>query len=330
MRRSDVQKKINKYKKMSTKKLIYFLVILLVAAVVYVLTESESDPYQYSIDQNPNTGEYYYQYDEMGTYYFQANDLEGEQLQSQLNIIINNGFIGTNYGDARDVLAESDLSIDDPTKLWNIYNGDAVLPVWDSGVSWAREHVWPNSRLGLERVKNSETSQASDLHNLRSITPQINSSRSNRFYSDGSGEATTTDDGGFYPGDEHKGDVARILFYMSTMYDFLTLTDDLEVLDDDNYNYELEGANMGKLSLLLEWHKEDPVSDFEIQRNEVIYEAQGNRNPFIDHPEYVHLIWEDATIDQLLEPEEPVEETADNNISYRPWKESSLLWMVIH
>ncbi|HBY65910.1 MAG TPA: hypothetical protein DEG42_05995 [Acholeplasmataceae bacterium] len=61
---------------------------------------------------------------------------------------------------------------------------------------------------------------------------------------------------------------------------------------------------MGRLSLLLEWHKEDPVDDFERNRNQKIFEAQGNRNPFIDKPEYVHLIWESKTINDLTEPVE--------------------------
>jgi hypothetical protein len=91
------------------------------------------------------------------------------------------------------------------------------------------------------------------------------------------------------------------------MYDFLTLTDDN--LEDESNHYTMAGATMGKLFLLLEWHKEDPVDDFERQRNQVIFEAQGNRNPFIDKPEYVHLIWENKTIEELLEPEDPIEET---------------------
>ena len=47
----------------------------------------------------------------------------------------------------------------------------------------------------------------------------------------------------------------------------------------------------GKLSVLLQWHKQDPVDEYEKQRNEKIYEIQGNRNPFIDHPEWVEKIW---------------------------------------
>ncbi|MFA6801437.1 MAG: endonuclease, partial [Acholeplasmataceae bacterium] len=123
--------------------------------------------------------------------------------------------------------------------------------------------------------------------------------------------AGITDDSGYYPGDDHIGDVARILLYMVIMYDNLTLTDDLNDLIDKSDKYSADGAEMGLLSVLLEWHKLDPVDDFERQRNEVIYTAQGNRNPFIDHPEYVHLIWENKTISDLTPP---VEET-DNTIN---------------
>ena len=239
-------------------------------------------------------------------------------------MILNNGFIGVDYGDARYVLEEADQDPNDETKLWNIYDGSLVSAVWDAGATWQREHVWPNSRLGVERVANSETNQASDIHNLRAITPSINYSRSNNYYGDGSGEAGNTEDG-YYPGDEHRGDVARILFYMATMYDFLTLTNDTDLLNDESHNYEMEGTYMGKLSLLLTWHREDPVSAFEIARNNEIFSVQANRNPFIDHPEYVHLIWENQTIENLLEPE--AEETA---FLPNTWKESTMLWLVTH
>ncbi len=324
MAKSKVQKKIEKYKNMSKTKLIGILVILLLGAFIYIYTASDNDTHNYSADQNPDTGVYYYHYADIGTYYYQANDLISEQLKSQLNVIINNGFSGIDYGDVRYLLEQADQDQDDTTKLWNLYNGDLVNAAWDAGVSWSREHVWPNSRLGVDRVNNSETNLASDAHNLRSITPAINSSRSNRFYSDGSGEAGTTDDGGYYPGDEHRGDVARILFYMATMYDGLTLTDDMDVLSDEAHNYEPEGANMGRLSLLLTWHKEDPVSAFEIERNNIIYETQANRNPFIDHPEYVHLIWEGYQVSDLVNPE-----TDEQTAFFDRWKETSILWISI-
>lgn len=292
-------------RKRHKKKLSYvsWIIIFVIAAIVYSSTQQEDDvptlP-NYSADQN-DQGFYYYQTVSSADYYYKANNLIGSALKSKLNEISNDNLDLVRYADAKVLLAYSDLDVNDPSKIWNVYNGDLVEAAWD-GASWHREHIWPNSRLGIPRVDESERSQASDLHNLRAITPAINSSRSDRFYSDGSGDATITDDGGFYPGDEHKGDVARILFYMSITYDFLILTDG-GLLDESNH-YTMDGVKMGKLSLLLKWHKEDPVSDFERQRNEVIFEHQKNRNPFIDKPEYAHLIWEGKTIGQLTKPTE--------------------------
>jgi len=211
------------------------------------------------------------------------------------------------YGDARYALETVDRDLTEAEKLWGAYTSTMINAVWDAGDTWDREHVWPNSRLGLDRISNTQRSIASDLHNLRAATGSINSSKSDRFFSSGSGEATITDDGGFYPGDDHRGDVARILFYMATTYEELVLTDDLELLLDETDHYTVEGARMGQLSLLIEWHKLDPVSDFEKARNERISEIQGNRNPFIDRPEFVHLIWEGKTIGDL---EKPVAETS--------------------
>ena len=67
------------------------------------------------------------------------------------------------------------------------------------------------------------------------------------------------------------GDVARIVLYMHVAW-----------------NYQI---NVGNLNMFLSWHEQDPVSEFEIQRNNRIYEYQNNRNPFIDYPEFVQDIW---------------------------------------
>jgi endonuclease I len=268
--------------------------VLIVAISIYIQSQEEKEEITYSSAQN-GLGFYYYSEVQDNTYYASLNGLEGEALKEAMHILLNQNFEPTSYGDAREFLANADRSIDDPTKVWNIYDGALAPYEWDA-VSWHREHVWPNSRLGLERVDNTDKTIASDLHNLRAVTPAVNSQRGDRFFSDGSGEHQITDDGGFYPGDEHKGDVARIIFYMFIMYEELELRDDnLEDLEA----YTPEGAVMGILSVLLEWHKEDPVSDFERARNQVIYEYQNNRNPFIDKPEYAHLIFEDKTIDDL-------------------------------
>lgn len=256
----------------------------------------------YSSSQNSSGFYYYTPSTEATDYYYSANNLIGTALVNELNQILNENFTPTSYAEAKTYLAEADLSVSDDTKVMNIYDGVLVNATWDS-TSWHREHVWPNSRLGMERVSESGRNQASDLHNLRAITPRVNSSRSDRWYSDSSGECKTLENGGYYPGDDHRGDVARIIFYMAIMYkDILTLTD--VGLEDESKHYTPEGAKMGELTVLLKWHKEDPVDDFERSRNQVIYEAQGNRNPFIDKPEYAHLIWEEKTIADLTLVEE--------------------------
>jgi endonuclease I len=305
--KKSVKKTVRRTKRTAKSNLLSLILFIVVALIAYwYATNLEAnDPITYGASQNEE-GFYYYTLVSAQDYYYSANHLEGESLESALRLIVNEGFSAQRYQDAKDVLALADLSLSDPTKVMNIYNGALVQATWDS-TSWHREHVWPNARLGIPRVTESGRNQASDLHNLRAITPAVNSSRSDRFFSAGSGSNQTTADGGYYPGDDHKGDVARILLYMVIMYDFLTLTDDN--LEDESNHYTMAGATMGKLFLLLEWHKEDPVDDFERQRNQVIFEAQGNRNPFIDKPEYVHLIWENKTIEELLEPEDPIEET---------------------
>lgn len=81
-----------------------------------------------------------------------------------------------------------------------------------------------------------------------------------------------------------------MIFYMAVRYEGERSGEpDLEVSEWMNSS---KSPYHGKLSTLLEWHKQDPVSEFEIRRNNLIYENwQGNRNPFIDHPEWVYEIW---------------------------------------
>ena len=222
----------------------------------------------------------------MGEYYKGAEGLSKDELNDFLHDRLRQDFLPTTYADAKVALARADVDPNNPENVLTIYSRNSVQAEWISGNDgWTREHVWPNSRLGIERVEENDKTQASDLHNLRAIVQSVNSSRSDKYF-----DNTTTSES-YYPGDDDKGDVARILFYMVVMYPNLTLSD--VGLDNDN-TYTPEGAIMGKLSVLLEWHKEDPVDDFERNRNEIIYEYQRNRNPFIDHPEFVHYIFEDV------------------------------------
>jgi endonuclease I len=107
-------------------------------------------------------------------YYQGAEGLSGDELKDFLNNLVSTGVKDVDYGDAKVYLAEADADPDDPTKLLTIYSRDKVNATWDGGDTWAREHVWPNSRLGMERVGESDVCQASDLHNLRAIVPSVN------------------------------------------------------------------------------------------------------------------------------------------------------------
>ncbi len=207
-------------------------------------------------------------------YYEDAQDLIGEPLMLALRIIINSGFIGRDYGSARYALDDSDKDPANSSNVILVYSMISVSGVWDGGATWNREHVWPQSLLGVSAV-NSVVNMASDLHNLKPESDSVNSSRGNKYYAN---ETTVVS---YEPPDEVKGDLARILFYMVTMYPVLELVDGTPLVHQ-----------MALLSVLLEWNDLDPVDDFERNRNEFIYTYQHNRNPFIDYPEFVDLIWD--------------------------------------
>ena len=228
---------------------------------IYIL-----EPYAFEIDME---------------YYEEAINLNGQALRVALNNILHDGFINLLYGDARYILDEADMDPNNPNNLILVYLGDSVSSYWDGGLTWNREHVWPQSRLGVYVGYGEDDfpSKATDLHNLKPSDPDENAVRSNDYF-DWLKTSST-----YEPRDEVKGDIARILFYMSTMYFDLTLNDDPASLSSLK--------TMGNLSVLLEWNEIDPVDDFERNRNEVIYSYQMNRNPFIDYPDFAELIWGD-------------------------------------
>jgi endonuclease I len=210
---------------------------------------------------------------DLSTYYDDAEGLTGEQLLEVLRLIINSGFIGVSYGDSRYILDETDADPNNPGNLILVYLQTSVDGTWDDGTTWNREHVWPQSLMGVS-VDNSSVNIGSDLHNLKPANPSENSSRGNEYF-DNFDTAST-----YEPPDASKGDIARILFYMMVMYDYLNLVDEAPTL------YE-----MALLEVLLAWHEADPVDAFEQNRNNVIYFYQFNRNPFIDYPHFVELIF---------------------------------------
>ena len=152
---------------------------------------------------------------------------------------------------------------------------------------WNREHVYPQS-LGTPAITTS-TIPGQDAHSLRPVDKPTNSSRGNKRFADGSGNSGESN-GGWYPGDEWKGDVARMMMYMYIRYDDICLPTNVGIGDSSLTEDDM-------IDLFLKWNVEDPVSDFEKNRN-TYHEnttdnssAQGNRNPLIDNPYLATRIW---------------------------------------
>lgn len=210
-------------------------------------------------------------------YYEGLDGLTGPNLIIFLNNLLK-VMTGKDYGFARTALQVTDRDPNNSSKLIEFYTGDSYVAKWDLGVTWNREHVWPQSLLNVA-AENTLINRASDLHNLTPANPDINTSRSNKWY----GPAITATS--YLPERaEVRGDIARILFYMDVRYDELKLV----FLTGTQKPAKQE---MGDLATLLQWHIDDPVDDFERNRNNVIFGYQNNRNPFIDHPELVSYVY---------------------------------------
>ncbi len=238
-------------------------------------------------------------------YYSSINGIDNSnELFNALNSLISVTSNKT-YGDIRYLLQESDRWVTNPNhsdKLYLIFSDTVrssasqkfsfvsyALPKWDGGDTWNREHVWPKSKLGNGYLtSNSTRGIAADAHNLRAADTRVNSHKTNNyflneevFYSSSWGENDFGNyNGRFYPGDKHRGDVARIIMYMSVRW-----------LNEAPIERTID------LDILLKWHELDPVDDFERNRNNVIHNYQNNRNPFIDHPELAYRIWAPDKID---------------------------------
>lgn len=203
---------------------------------------------------------------ELRDYYKSVNFIKtGQALYEQLaTLTIEKHSPFLEYGSRHKYLPQADRSANDANKVVLIYTGE-VRSSRSSDVN--TEHVYPQSKIG--------NTAKGDLHHLRYCDSRVNSKRANYPFISGSGKAKLINGNSWYPGDEWKGDVARMVLYLNLRYN--------EDLGDD---ISREG-----IDLLLKWNSEDPVSAIEINRNEVIQQAQGNRNPFIDNPYLASLIW---------------------------------------
>ena len=227
----------------------------------------------------------------------------GNALQQDLSTLISdthNNLIPYTSGalDTWDVIHQSDadVSISGNVVLFYGYNDDDNESINDRTRSisyqsngscigyWNREHVFAKS-LANPSLVTDDPGPGTDVHNLRAADCQMNSTRNNNYFRDGNGNSFLDID--FYPGDEFKGDVARIIMYMYLRYP--TQCEPINIgVGDRSYATDMP-------DIFLDWNQEDPVSDFERNRNDVIFSFQGNRNPFIDNPYLATLIWNGPT-----------------------------------
>ncbi|HPN40981.1 MAG TPA: endonuclease [Candidatus Cloacimonadota bacterium] len=194
---------------------------------------------------------------------------------------------------------------EDPANTNNVielYTGWSVPKNHYGGgiTEWNREHTWSKSHGDFGDNRPAGT----DLHHMRPCDATVNSAKNNRDFDEG---GTAYTDASPYPGysgvtgcytssntweprNEDKGDVARMIMYMAVRYEGTDTSYDLEIVDYTNTSPSGE-PYYGKLSTLLNWHVQDPPDARERQRNDRIFERQGNRNPFIDYPSYAQYIW---------------------------------------
>ncbi|WP_179317552.1 endonuclease [Winogradskyella undariae] len=232
-------------------------------------------------------------------YYNSLDGLSNVTLRQALQDIIADPSIvrAQTYADVIDILKEADQNPENSNEVWLVYleKGRAKLDYQTSSINtgkWNREHTFPRSRGGFDSIEEDEvadgidvywTTEAdslrhgnSDAHALRAADGPENSSRNNQFYGEYNGPADTAG--------KFKGDVARSVFYMAVRYNGLEIVNGYP---DGNV------GEFGDLETLLEWHRNDPPDDFEMNRNNVVYNWQKNRNPFIDQPDLIEYIWGD-------------------------------------
>ena len=245
-------------------------------------------------------------------YYQEADGTSGEDLKEAIHQIISNHVVfpyTSSSTDTWDILEQSDQDPENSDNVLLVYtdrsqdkgyrDGCNCYSDYENGThnnSWNREHVWPKSH----GFPDQDDIAYRDVHNLKPCDRSVNESRGTRDFDNGGDQHTEAteclyDSDSWEPGDSVKGDIARIIFYMVVRYD--------PGYDHNNNPFDLELVDyttpgnydpiLGKLSSLLQWHIDDQVDDYEMNRNDVIYSYQQNRNPFIDHPSLVSYIWGD-------------------------------------
>ncbi|GAA1619584.1 hypothetical protein GCM10009744_02820 [Kribbella alba] len=226
-----------------------------------------------------------------GDYYANAAGKTGAALKSALHTIISSQTKLT-YDQVWNALKDTDQDPANANNVILLYSGRSQSKTTNGGGvnDWNREHVWAKSHGDF----GTATGPGTDVHHLRPEDVSVNASRGNLDFDNGGTAVTecpgcTADGDSFAPRAAVRGDVARMIFYMAVRYEG---GDGFADLEPNNSVNNGSAPYIGKLSVLKAWSAADPPDAFEKRRNQVIYDTwQHNRNPFIDHPEWVASIW---------------------------------------
>lgn len=265
-------------------------------------------------------------------YYDGIQGLAGDSLRYKLHDIISNNFVSVSYSSLYTHYQSTDKKPNG--KVWDIYSDiPGGTPPYEynfnqtcgsytqEGQCYNREHTVPSSWF------NNSSPMYSDLFMVLPTDGYVNNKRGNYPYGKVSNASWTSLNGSklgssaisgyigtvFEPIDSFKGDVARIYFYVATRYK--------DEIPSWSSSTVFQGNNLSTWAknLFIQWHNLDPVSTKEIQRNNAVFQIQKNRNPYVDHPEFVSAVWLGTyNIESLTEPEieifpNPV--TSDVNIA---------------
>lgn len=232
-------------------------------------------------------------------YYSSLNGLKNADLKNAIFRLVRNFTQVSSYSALPQYFQKTDV-YPESMQWWDMYSDIPLYAPSFKGLN--REHSFPKSWWGgstevpcyvdLNHLYPSEAAanMAKSNFPLGTVDPSRTPSFSNGITTvgypvagQGGGAASV-----FEPDDEYKGDFARTYFYMATAYQDMTW----------KYTYMVSQntyptLNNWSVELLLKWHRQDPVSDKEVMRNQQVYLIQNNRNPFIDYPELAELLWGD-------------------------------------
>ena len=190
----------------------------------------------------------------------------------------------TSYDATRDMYQYTDCQNNGAVsaKISAFYSGEEVGPAWDSGSTWNREHVWPNSKGSADGSESNKINET-DIMMLRPETSSNNSSRGNKAF--GESDDYYDPNLGSY---DVRGDVARILLYVYVRWGID------EDADGATLRSNMWGSNgvIESKDVLLDWMEADPVDTWEMGRNDSVQSITGTRNVFVDYPELAFHLFE--------------------------------------